>query len=124
MLKKAERTAAGHELILSKKLKDVKVNNTSVTADFGKVTLLQLLPEDVEHFYRYDGSLTTPTRNEAVIWTVLKEEVSIAKTVLDEFPKIQDGERKALTYTARDVMDLNGRKVYFNTNGAFSILFP
>ena len=38
-----------------------------------------LLPTDKSKFYRYNGSLTTPTCNEVVTWTVFKDYVEISQ---------------------------------------------
>ncbi|XP_028286856.1 carbonic anhydrase 4-like isoform X2 [Parambassis ranga] len=36
-------------------------------------------------YYRYLGSLTTPTCNEAVVWTVFKEPIKVSKNLIDLF---------------------------------------
>ncbi|XP_068439574.1 uncharacterized protein [Clinocottus analis] len=40
---------------------------------------------DRTKFYRYFGSLTTPTCNEAVVWTVFKETIKVSRDVIDKF---------------------------------------
>lgn len=122
MLTKANRAAAGHETLLKENLQNVTKYEASIVVDLGNLKLLDLLPGDVTEFFRYHGSLTTPTCNEAVIWTVLEEEVTIAQSLLDEFPKIEDSQNNTLTYSARGAMDLHGREVKFNTekNGGIS----
>uniref|UniRef100_A0A3B5QT51 Carbonic anhydrase n=1 Tax=Xiphophorus maculatus TaxID=8083 RepID=A0A3B5QT51_XIPMA len=37
------------------------------------------------NYYRYLGSLTTPTCNEAVVWTVFKEPIKVSKNLIDLF---------------------------------------
>ncbi|XP_059181262.1 carbonic anhydrase 4-like isoform X2 [Centropristis striata] len=41
-----------------------------------------------EAYYRYNGSLTTPSCNEAVIWTVFQEPVKVDKDLMKLFPTL------------------------------------
>ncbi|XP_008281500.1 carbonic anhydrase-like [Stegastes partitus] len=62
---------------------------------------------DMTKFYRYMGSLTTPSCNEAVAWTVFQEPINIHKDLVQLFP--QDA---GLTNVFRPTQPLNGRQVF------------
>ncbi|CAK6964245.1 receptor-type tyrosine-protein phosphatase gamma-like [Scomber scombrus] len=61
---------------------------------------------DLTKFYRYMGSLTTPSCNEAVVWTVFQEPINIHKNLIQLFPKVT-----GLTNVFRPTNKLNGRQV-------------
>uniref|UniRef100_A0A3Q1J7E8 Carbonic anhydrase n=1 Tax=Anabas testudineus TaxID=64144 RepID=A0A3Q1J7E8_ANATE len=44
-----------------------------------------LVRVDRTKYYRYLGSLTTPTCNEAVVWTVFKDSIKVSKDLIDLF---------------------------------------
>ena len=46
--------------------------------DFDAVSLANFLPSSTSDYYRYYGSLTTPSCDEVVVWTVLNNKVSIS----------------------------------------------
>ncbi|XP_054622670.1 uncharacterized protein LOC129176554 isoform X2 [Dunckerocampus dactyliophorus] len=62
---------------------------------------------DLSKFYRYMGSLTTPSCNEVVAWTVFQEPIPVNKILIEQFP-IKTG----LTNVYRPVQEIHGRKVY------------
>ncbi|XP_066977822.1 uncharacterized protein [Macrobrachium rosenbergii] len=70
-----------------------------------------LLPANVGKFYRYSGSLTTPTCNEVVTWTVFEEAVTISSAQLAKFRELKDNEGHEIVGNFRPVQDLNGREV-------------
>ena len=39
----------------------------------------ELLPGTLRNYYRYQGSLTTPTCNEVVLWTLFEEKSTISE---------------------------------------------
>ena len=52
---------------------------TGDSVSFPAFPLVNLLPTDKTKYYRYNGSLTTPTCNEAVTWTVFNDPVKISQ---------------------------------------------
>ncbi|VEN62390.1 unnamed protein product, partial [Callosobruchus maculatus] len=48
-------------------------------ANISSLILRKFLPTDLEGFYRYNGSLTTPQCNEVVVWTVFTNVIEISE---------------------------------------------
>ncbi|XP_065926241.1 nacrein-like protein [Magallana gigas] len=53
------------------------------------LTLLDLLPPDLEKFYTYEGSLTTPPCSETVTWIVMKCPITVSKVAVDKFKSLE-----------------------------------
>ena len=66
--------------------------------------LMNVLPQNREHFYAYGGSLTTPPCTEGVQWIVLKESIEFSKDQIDGF-------MGAYGPIARPVQPLRNREV-------------
>lgn len=65
-----------------------------------------LLPKD-KHYYRFNGSLTTPPCTEGVRWFVFKEHLSISKEQIEKFHQIMHGDnnRPVQPLDARIIVD-------------------
>ncbi|KAK7066928.1 hypothetical protein SK128_012060 [Halocaridina rubra] len=80
------------------------------------VHLRQMLPVDVERFYRYEGSLTTPPCTENVLWTVFATPVSVPVEFLSGLRqmKVPDDPTHSLSDNFRPPQSLSGRSVYYS----------
>ncbi|GCB73919.1 carbonic anhydrase 4a [Scyliorhinus torazame] len=77
--------------------------------------LSSMIPEEgeLDKYYRYHGSLTTPDCNEAVIWTVFEETIPISKSQLNAFSEtLYFSDSKPMKLNFRPVQKLNVRAVY------------
>jgi carbonic anhydrase len=77
-------------------------NSPTVQISDLTINALQLLPENSQQYYRYQGSLTTPPCSEIVTWLVLKQPISVSKSQLTRF-------FTAIGNNARPVQSLNQR---------------
>jgi len=79
----------------------------------GKLTfdLNDMIDYTSEDFYRYEGSLTTPTCNEAVMWTVFNKPLTINLKTRDLM--VETASTAAVNNNFRVPMPLNGRTVTY-----------
>ncbi|XP_071540684.1 carbonic anhydrase 2-like isoform X2 [Panulirus ornatus] len=70
------------------------------------------LPNNLEKFYRYEGSLTTPTCNEVVTWTVFANAIPISESQLAEFRALHEDKEKYLINNYRPLQARGVRKIY------------
>ena len=68
------------------------------------INACDLLPQNIDRYYRYSGSLTTPPCSENVTWLVLKQPVEISKSQRDRFLQV-------IGTNARPVQPLNQRRL-------------
>ncbi|KFO85841.1 Carbonic anhydrase 4, partial [Buceros rhinoceros silvestris] len=88
-------------------------------AEMQPVPLSSLLPpeEDLEQYYRYVGSLTTPDCHEGVIWTVFEKPIELSISQISQFSSVHfDGKNSTpMVENFRPVQFLNERKVYWSS---------
>lgn len=70
----------------------------------------RLLPQD-QHYFAFDGSLTTPPCSEGVSWRVLKQPVSLSEEQIRQLEDIMP------RHNARPLQSVGGRIVVEGTNG-------
>ncbi|GAB0097666.1 Carbonic anhydrase [Sergentomyia squamirostris] len=73
----------------------------------------ELLPNNRDSYFRYEGSLTTPGCGEAVQWTVFTESLPISFEQLERFKNIKTNNGTVLTHNFRTVQPLNSRPLIF-----------
>ncbi|XP_047496162.1 carbonic anhydrase 2-like [Penaeus chinensis] len=73
--------------------------------------LRAFLPRNLDTFYRYSGSLTTPTCNEVVTWTVFADAITISEKQLNAFRALMNDRNQPIVNNFRPPQPLNNRKV-------------
>lgn len=97
-------------------LRQVSAFNT--TAQMRRpVNLRKLLPSDIDTFYTYEGSLTTPPCSEIITWIIFPEIQKIGPNQLFAFERSLDSDSNSiLDITCRDLQPLNQRNVYSSSD--------
>jgi carbonic anhydrase len=70
----------------------------------GSLELKELLPRDIDEYFTYSGSLTTPPCTESVRWIVLKQPMTLSKNQITTF-------RAVFPMNARPTMPLGSRYI-------------
>lgn len=101
-------------------LRDISEFNTS-TSMKRSLNLRNLLPRDIDTFYTYEGSLTTPPCSEIITWIIFPEAQKIGPQQLFNFERALDtysaqGSKEVLSETCRDLQPLNDRIVYSSSD--------
>lgn len=75
-------------------------------------TLASLIPGNVDLYYVYKGSLTTPPCSEVVTWLIFPTTVPISFKQISKFRTLSNGEA-SLVDNFRQLQHLRKRKIYF-----------
>ncbi|KAK6112853.1 Eukaryotic-type carbonic anhydrase family protein [Brugia pahangi] len=89
---------------------NIKMPNTELVVPGFSVS--SLLPEHRENFYRYEGSLTTPGCDEAVVWTLMADPIAVTPSQMGAFHQVHFASGKT-GHNWRPTQPLNGRKILF-----------
>ncbi|XP_077406785.1 carbonic anhydrase 15-like isoform X2 [Vanacampus margaritifer] len=99
--------------VLSSYLAEIQSIGSQVTVT-KEMSFAELLGDvDLTSYYRYNGSLTTPLCNEAVVWTVFKDSIKVDHQLLTMFPN-----RTSFGDVFRPTQALHGRKIYTSAGGS------
>jgi len=79
------------------------------------IQLESLLPKDKTQgsYYYYQGSLTTPTCDESVLWTIFHHPLGVSERQMEEFRKINGFEGETLSNNFRNDQPVGLRDVFF-----------
>eukprot|EP00252_Welwitschia_mirabilis_P023572 TRINITY_DN669_c0_g1_i2.p1 TRINITY_DN669_c0_g1~~TRINITY_DN669_c0_g1_i2.p1 ORF type:complete len:290 (-),score=11.48 TRINITY_DN669_c0_g1_i2:59-928(-) len=86
-------------------LADMGTENNTI--DIGLVNAMSVKFGSKE-YYRYMGSLTTPSCSEGVIWTILRKVSTVSR---DQVRLLRKAVHDGYQYNARPVQELNGREI-------------
>ncbi|XP_039768013.1 carbonic anhydrase 6 isoform X2 [Ornithorhynchus anatinus] len=82
------------------------------TANLTSIDVLSMLPENIDDFYRYHGSLTTPPCSESVIWTIFDAPITVSLAQIMKLENsLLDHDNHTIHNDYRETQPLNSRVV-------------
>jgi len=96
-------------------LPEIVAPETSATFDVAP-SLLDLLPNDFNHYFTYFGSLTTPPCAEVVTWIDLKNPIKLSHDQFESFRSLLNEEETPMSNNFRAIQPLGDRIVLYNTD--------
>eukprot|EP00112_Aurelia_sp_Birch-Aquarium-sp1_P001461 Seg1158.4 transcript_id=Seg1158.4/GoldUCD/mRNA.D3Y31 product="Carbonic anhydrase 2" protein_id=Seg1158.4/GoldUCD/D3Y31 len=81
-----------------------------------RLSLRKILPSNIQDFFHYDGSLTTPHCNQAVKWILFRNPITISSKQIEEIRNLEGGDGEHISDNFRPTQPLNGRPVYRTFN--------
>ncbi|NXN16912.1 CAH6 anhydrase, partial [Indicator maculatus] len=89
-----------------------KIRFAGQSTKLSSLDVQAMLPENLSHFYRYQGSLTTPPCSESVIWTIFHSPIVLSHTQISLLEgTLLDWHNRTLRNDYRHAQPLNGRVV-------------
>ncbi|XP_053136751.1 carbonic anhydrase 6 isoform X2 [Hemicordylus capensis] len=89
-----------------------KIKYAGQHIELGTLDVLSMLPENLAHFYRYNGSLTTPPCTENVIWTIFDSPITLSHAQINLLENaLLDWQNATLRNDYRRAQPLNDRVV-------------
>jgi len=88
------------------------IKEAGANTTISQFNLRNLMPKNIEDFYRNNGSLTTPPCSESVTWTVFKNVLTVSEKQLKVFRSLKDSKGKPILKNYRPILDINKRKIF------------
>ncbi|CAO1367188.1 unnamed protein product [Diamesa serratosioi] len=100
---------------ITKILATIRKSDTNVT--FTKPpTLRGLISDNLDEYFVYNGSLTTPPCSEIVTWIDFQVPIPLSHDQIENFRSLEDSEGNILNHNFRPIQPINDRIVWFNSN--------
>ncbi|XP_043115098.1 carbonic anhydrase 4b [Puntigrus tetrazona] len=100
-------------------LKNITHPGTNVTLSGVSLDMLILPHDELDRYFRYQGSLTTPGCSEAVVWTIFEKTIPLSREQLAAFSELMFSDGTAMVNTFRPVQLRNGREVFYSRSYVF-----
>lgn len=98
------------------------ITHPESNAALGAISLDMLIPnEDLDKYFRYEGSLTTPGCAEAVVWTIFEKTIPLSKEQLSAFSNLTFSDGAAMVNTFRPIQLRYDRPVYYSRSYIFHV---